>query len=92
MANEFGPDGITVNAICPGSTNTGRWTELVSVAARDRGISEAEAEKQLVSDVPMGRVVKPEDVADLAVFLASARAGMITGTAINVDGGRTRGI
>ncbi len=92
MANEFGPAGITVNAIAPGSTDTGRWTELVKVAARDRGISEQEAEKQLVADVPMGRVVKPEDVADLAVFLASARAGMITGTAINVDGGRTRGI
>jgi NAD(P)-dependent dehydrogenase (short-subunit alcohol dehydrogenase family) len=92
MANEFGPAGVTVNAISPGSTDTGRWTELVRVAAKDRGISESEAEKQLVADVPMGRVVKPEDIADLAVFLASARAGMITGTAINVDGGRTRGI
>jgi NAD(P)-dependent dehydrogenase (short-subunit alcohol dehydrogenase family) len=92
MANEFGPDGITVNAICPGSTDTGRWTELVQVAAKDRGISESEAEKQLVADVPLGRVVKPHDIADLAVFLASARAAMITGTAINVDGGRTRGI
>ena len=40
----------------------------------------------------MGRVVAPEDVADLAVFLASARAGMITGTAINVDGGTSRSI
>ena len=92
MANEFGPDGITVNAICPGSTDTGRWTELVSIRAKEHGISIGEAEKQLVSDVPMGRVVKPEDVADLAVFLASSRAGMITGCAINVDGGRTRGI
>jgi 3-oxoacyl-[acyl-carrier protein] reductase len=92
MANEFGKHGITVNAICPGSTDTGRWTELVGIAARERGISLAEAEKQLVSDVPLGRVVKPEDVANLAVFLASAAAAMITGCAINVDGGRTRGI
>ena len=46
----------------------------------------------LVADVPMGRVVVPEDISDLAVFLASARSGMITGCAINVDGGRTRGI
>ena len=92
MANEFGPAGITVNAICPGSTDTGRWTELVSVAAKDRGISEKEAEKQLVADVPLGRVVKPEDVADLALFLASDRAAMISGTAINVDGGRSRAI
>jgi len=92
MANEFGPAGITVNAICPGSTDTGRWTELVGIAARERGVSIQEAEKQLVSDVPMGRVVKPEDIADLALFLASSRAAMITGCAVNVDGGRTRGI
>jgi 3-oxoacyl-[acyl-carrier protein] reductase len=92
MANEFGKDGITVNAICPGSTDTGRWTELVTIAARERGMSYEAAEKTLTADVPMGRVVKPEDVADLAVFLASARAGMVTGCAVNVDGGRTRGI
>ena len=64
----------------------------MSIRARDKGISKVEAEKELVADVPMGRVVKPEDVADLCVFLASSRAGMITGCAINVDGGRTRGI
>lgn len=92
MANEFGPAGITINAICPGSTDTGRWTELVAIRAKEKGISIAAAETELVADVPMGRVVKPEDIADLTVFLASARAGMITGCAINVDGGRTRGI
>jgi 3-oxoacyl-[acyl-carrier protein] reductase len=92
LANEFGPYGITVNAICPGSTDTGRWTELVTITARERGISIDEAKKHLVADVPMGRVVVPEDISDLAVFLASARSGMITGCAINVDGGRTRGI
>ena len=92
MANEFGPQGVTVNAICPGSTDTGRWTELVEITARERKISTEAAEKELVRDVPLGRVVKPEDISDLAVFLASARAAMITGCAINVDGGRTRGI
>jgi 3-oxoacyl-[acyl-carrier protein] reductase len=92
MANEFGPDGITVNAICPGSTDTGRWTELVGIRAKEHKISLQEAEKQLVGDVPMGRVVKTRDVADLVVFLASARAGMISGVSINVDGGRSRAI
>jgi 3-oxoacyl-[acyl-carrier protein] reductase len=92
MANEFGPAGITVNAICPGSTDTGRWTELVGIRAKEKNISVAEAEKELTADVPMGRVVKPEDVADLTVFLASARAGMINGCSINVDGGRSRAI
>lgn len=92
LANEFGPFGITVNAICPGSTDTGRWTELVNITAKERGVSAEEATKHLVREVPMGRVVVPEDIAGLTVFLASKQAAMITGTAINVDGGRTRGI
>ena len=92
LANEFGPLGITVNAICPGSTDTGRWTELVNITARERGVSVEEATKHLVREVPLGRVVVPEDIAGLTVFLASRAAAMITGTAINVDGGRTRGI
>lgn len=92
LANEFGPLGITVNVINPGSTDTGRWDQLVTMTARDHGISAADAEKHLLREVPLGRVVRPSDIADLAVFLASARAGMITGTSINVDGGRTRSI
>jgi 3-oxoacyl-[acyl-carrier protein] reductase len=92
MANEMGRYGITVNAIAPGSTRTRRWDELVSITARERKVSEAEAEAHLLREVPLGKVIEPEDVADLAVFLASARARLISGTAINVDGGRTRSI
>ena len=92
MANEFGPFGITVNAIAPGSTATRRWTELVGITARERGTSPADAEKYLLREVPLGKVITPEAIADLAVFLASARASLISGCAINVDGGRTRSI
>ncbi len=92
MANEFGPYGITVNAIAPGSTATRRWAELVEITARERGESAADAEKYLLREVPLGKVITPEAIADLAVFLASARASLISGVAINVDGGRTRGI
>jgi NAD(P)-dependent dehydrogenase (short-subunit alcohol dehydrogenase family) len=92
LANEFGPFGITVNAIAPGSTRTRRWDELVSITARERNSSEKEAEAHLLREVPLGKVIEPEDVADLAVFLASARSRLISGTAINVDGGRTRSI
>jgi 3-oxoacyl-[acyl-carrier protein] reductase len=45
-----------------------------------------------LQEVPLGKVIDPQDIADLAVFLASARARLISGTAINVDGGRTRSI
>lgn len=92
MANEFGAYGITVNAICPGSTRTRRFTELVEITARERSLSLEKAEQWLLQEVPLGKVIEPEDVADLAVFLASARSRLISGTAINVDGGRTRSI
>jgi len=92
LANELGPSGITVNAIAPGSTRTRRWDELVSITMREHKLSQEEAEARLLSEVPLGIVIEPEDISDLAVFLASARARAITGTAINVDGGRTRSI
>ena len=92
MANEFGPYGITVNAIAPGSTATRRFTELVEITARERGLTLEKAEQHLLQEVPLGKVIQPEDIADLAVFLASARSRLISGTAINVDGGRTRSI
>ena len=62
------------------------------MTARDRKLSLADAEKHLNREVPLGRVVMPADVAALAVFLASSQAAMISGVAINVDGGRTRSI
>ena len=92
MANDLGPRNITVNAINPGSTNTRRWTNLIEVYAREKNISVAAAEKHLLEEVPIGRIVEVRDISDLAIFLASARAGMISGTAINVDGGRSRSI
>ena len=92
LANELGPLGITVNAIAPGSTRTRRWDELVSITAREHKLSPQEAEARLLTEVPLGIVIEPEDISDLAVFLASARARAISGTAINVDGGRTRSI
>lgn len=92
LANEFGPQGITVNAINPGPTDTGRWKEMVKMTAEDRDISTDEAEKYLNREVPLGRVGTPQDIAGLAVFLSSMQASMITGVSINVDGGRSRSI
>ncbi len=92
LANELGELGITVNAIAPGSTRTRRWDELVEITAREHKLSKKEAEARLLEEVPLGIVIEPEDISDLAVYLASARARAISGTCINVDGGRTRSI
>jgi NAD(P)-dependent dehydrogenase (short-subunit alcohol dehydrogenase family) len=92
LANELGPQGITVNAINPGPTDTGRWKELVKMTTEERHISTEEAEKLLNRDAPLGRVGTPQDIAGLAVFLSSMQASMISGVSINVDGGRSRSI
>jgi 3-oxoacyl-[acyl-carrier protein] reductase len=54
------------------------------------GMSAPDYEASFVKDIPLGRVGRPEEMADLVVFLASERAGFITGTSITADGGMTR--
>jgi NAD(P)-dependent dehydrogenase (short-subunit alcohol dehydrogenase family) len=92
LANELGPQGITVNAIAPGSTRTRRWDELVAITMRNHGLTQKAAEERLLDEVPQRIVIEPEDISDAAVFLASARARAISGICLNVDGGRTRSI
>jgi NAD(P)-dependent dehydrogenase (short-subunit alcohol dehydrogenase family) len=76
-AIELGPHGITVNAICPGYVLTGMGA--------DTRTPEMEAEWAAMS--PLGRCAQPEDVARMALFLASADAAYCTGQAFNVTGG-----
>lgn len=73
IAVEVGPLGITVNAVAPGPVQTG-W------------ISE-ELERQVLPSIPLGRVGRPEDIADVIVFLASEQARWLTGQVIQVAGG-----
>ncbi len=83
------PDGITVNVIHPFLTRTERHPDRVAALARARGFTLDEAERAMAAGIPIGRVVEPDDIAPLVVFLASAQAGAITGQAIAVDGGAT---
>lgn len=79
LAHELADDGIRVNAICPVATNT----EMLPKFAGDDLSVEGMAET-----IPLGRLAEPDDIANAAVFLASDDARMITGTALEVDGGR----
>lgn len=81
LALEMAPHNILINAVCPGSVESSRWH------ARDEAIRKA-----LTRTVPLGRVGRPEEVADLIVFLAGEPASYITGAVINVDGGLEVGI
>src|SRR5499433_749728 len=78
---------INVNAICPGTTVTALSEANVAVRARDEGVSVEEMTKRRNAAIPLGRPNDPEDVAGLAVFLASPGARNITGQSLNVDGG-----
>lgn len=84
LALEVAKDGTTVNAICPGPVNTVMNDKRLQYDAQRRGITFAEIERAMT---PIGGRLEPEDVAPLAVYLASAEARMVTGQAYNIDGG-----
>jgi len=92
LANEFGADGITVNNVCPGYTLTERLDELAEKQARMAGVTREEIFKDWSSQIPIGRLARPEEFAALVAFLASERASSINGTTIAVDGGWVKGL
>jgi len=86
-AQQLARHDINVNAICPGVTVTALSEANVAVRARDEGLSLEEMTRRRNAVIPLGRPNDPEDVAALAVFLASPAARNITGQSLNVDGG-----
>jgi NAD(P)-dependent dehydrogenase (short-subunit alcohol dehydrogenase family) len=85
-------DGINVNAILPGMTETERVEQLFKQRAAASGKSVEEVRTSLIAKDGVARLGKPEDIAALALFLCSERARHIQGTAIAVDGGATPGL
>jgi 3-oxoacyl-[acyl-carrier protein] reductase len=92
LANEFGPHGITVNNVCPGYTLTERLEELAEGAARSGGVARDAVYQKWISQVPLGRLARPEEFAALVTFLVSERASYINGASIAVDGGWVRSL
>ena len=94
LAVELAPDGIRVNAVCPGLVLNDRWLGRIAEAAARRAVPPDELAATVARDnVPLGRLGTQSDVAPLVVFLASAvTAGYITGVSVEVDGGLGRGV
>lgn len=89
MAVELAPHGILVNAICPGIIETAMKHRERVEGAELRGLTAADIEAEDNSQVPVGRTGTPQDVAGVALFLASDLASYMTGQGINVTGGMT---
>ena len=86
-ALEVAAKGITVNAICPGYVDTDMTTRGIENITRRTGLSEEEARSRLKRMSPQNRLITSEEVAALALLLASEEGRGINGQAINVDGG-----
>jgi NAD(P)-dependent dehydrogenase (short-subunit alcohol dehydrogenase family) len=84
LAREVAAQGITVNAICPGPVHTVMNDRRVAYDAQRRGIAFEDVAAELT---PLGRRLEPDEIAPLAVYLASDAAAAVVGQAINIDGG-----
>jgi 3-oxoacyl-[acyl-carrier protein] reductase len=92
LSAEVAADGVSVNTVLPGSVETERLRSVIANQARmhERTVDEQRAVR--LAGVPAGRFGRPEEVGELIAFLASERAGFITGQHIAIDGGQTKGL
>jgi 3-oxoacyl-[acyl-carrier protein] reductase len=89
LSREYAGDGVTVNCVAPGATDTQRRRDVLAARAARTGRPVAELDAQDTREVPAGRPGTPDEIAAAVAFLASADAGYVNGTVLTVDGGRT---
>jgi NAD(P)-dependent dehydrogenase (short-subunit alcohol dehydrogenase family) len=87
LAIETAASGVTVNAVCPGYTDTELVREGMERIAAKTGRSQDDALAAMLKDSPLGRLVKPQEVAAAVLYLCSPQAAAVTGTTLVVAGG-----
>jgi 3-oxoacyl-[acyl-carrier protein] reductase len=91
LALELGKDGIRFNSILPAWTETERVVELMTARAKTNNSTVEQEMAKQSAESPLGRMGRPEEVANAAVFLLSPAASYITGVMLSVDGGMYKG-
>lgn len=91
MANQLGPDNITVNAVLMGHILTDRQYHLADRRVKERGITYEQYFEQSAKEIPLRRLGAPREVGEVVAFLASERASYLTGVSLQIDGGLIRG-
>ena len=89
LSLELGRDGITVNNVLPGYTQTARLAAVLAMRSKSSGQSEAAVATQMENDIPIGRFATAEEVAAAVAFLCTPAAASISGINVPVDGGKT---
>lgn len=89
VAVDYGPQGVRVNAVCPGGTRTRMLQEAIDMVAKDRGVDEAGALEIMNTGTPLRRFADPSELAKVNLFLASDDASFVTGSTIVADGGQS---
>ena len=86
-ALEYAQRGIRVNAVCPGTIQTPMYERVNPIVIGDRLSARKDAERQTIEREPSGRIGRPEEVAEAAVWLCSDAASFVTGHTLVIDGG-----
>ncbi len=88
LANEVGPDNITVNSVLPGLTRTARGESIIAARAQASQLSPEQFNTAILEDIPLRRIGDPHEIANCALFLGSEAASFVTGATLQVDGGQ----
>jgi len=92
LSREVAAHGITVNCVCPGAFDTERLRSIFAEQAKATGRTDEDVRQAWKARIPIGRILLPQELADLVAFLVSDLAGGITGSSVPIEGGMLRGL
>lgn len=92
LANEVAAQGVLVNTVCPGWTDTDRVSGMLEHRSAATGLSVDAVREEIAKTIPLGRIARAEEIANVIVFLGSELASYMTGSALLVDGGAAKAL